>query len=73
MNPIATAAYGMFAASQRFDASAQRVAGLGASDSDVDLGAEVTSQVEAKSAFTANVAVIKTADKMQQSLLDILA
>jgi len=73
MNPIATAAYGMFAASQRFDASAQRVAGMGASDSDVDLAQEATTQVEAKTAFTANVAVLKTADKMQQSLLDILA
>jgi flagellar basal body rod protein FlgC len=73
MNPIATAAYGMFAASQRFDASAQRVAGMGAADSDIDLGQEATTQVEAKTAFTANVAVLKTADKMQQSLLDILA
>lgn len=73
MNPIATAAYGMFAASQRFDASAQRVSSMGAPDSDLDLAREATTQVEAKTAFQANVAVLKTADKMQQSLIDLLA
>ena len=73
MNPIATAAYGMFAASQRFDASASRVASMGAPGSQLDLASEATDMVEAKTAFAANVAVLKTADKMQQSVLDILA
>jgi len=73
MNPIATAAYGMFAASQRFDASAQRVASMGQPGNDVDLAEEATTEIEAKTAFQANVAVLKTADKMQQSLIDILA
>jgi flagellar hook protein FlgE len=73
MNPIATAQYGLFAATRRFEASAQRTAQMGDPSIDVDLGSEVVEQVEAKHAFSANLAVIRTADKMQQSLLDLIA
>lgn len=73
MNPIATASYGLFAASRRFQASAQRTASMGAPGSDVDYASEATEQVSAKQAFSANAAVIRTADKMTKSLLDILA
>jgi|APCry1669189241_1035207.scaffolds.fasta_scaffold18219_2 flagellar hook protein FlgE len=72
MNPIATAQYGLFAASQRFEASAQRTAMLGDPNSNVDLAVEVVEQISASTAFKANISVIKTADEMQQSLLDIL-
>ena len=36
MDPIATARYGMMAATQRFEASAARVAQAGGGDNDVD-------------------------------------
>jgi flagellar hook protein FlgE len=73
MNPIATAQYGLFAATRRFEASAQRTAQMGDTGFDVDYGAEVVEQVQAKHEFSANLAVIRTADDMAQSLLDIIA
>lgn len=73
MNPIATAQYGLFAATRRFEASAQRTAQMGDTSFDVDLGNEVVERVQAKHAFSANIAVIRTADEMQQSLLDLIA
>lgn len=73
MNPIATAQYGLFAASQRFEASAQRTAMFGNPDANIDLATEAVEQISASSAFKANVAVLKTADDMQQTLLNILA
>ncbi len=73
MNPIATAQYGLFAATRRFEASAERTARMGDPGSGVDYGAEAVEQISAKQEFSANIAVIRTADEMQQSLLDILA
>ena len=73
MNPIATAQYGLFAASQRFEASAQRTARMGDPGSDVDYTHEAIEQITAKTELSANLAVIKTADQMTDSLLDILA
>ena len=72
MDPISIARYGMMAATQRLDASASRVAGM-AGDSSVDYASEAVTQIEAKQAFSANVGVIKIADKMWQSLLDLQA
>lgn len=73
MDPIATAAYGMFAASKKFEASAFRVAQMGDPESSVDLVAETVAQISAKHEFSANVQVIKTADDMLGDLLDIVA
>lgn len=73
MDPIATAAYGMFAASKKFEASAFRVAQMGDPESSVDLVAETVAQISAKHEFSANVQVIKTADDMLGDLLDIIA
>jgi flagellar basal body rod protein FlgG len=73
MDPIATAAYGMFAASKKFEASAFRVAQMGDPNADVDLVAETVEQISAKHEFSANVQVIKTADDMLGDLLDIIA
>ena len=70
MDPISTARYGMMAASRSLDASAARVAGM-AGDSSVDYASEAVTQIEAKQSFSANVGVIKIADKMWRSLLDL--
>ncbi|HEX2818235.1 MAG TPA: flagellar basal body rod C-terminal domain-containing protein [Phenylobacterium sp.] len=67
MDPISTARYGMMAATQQLNASANRIAGGG----DVDYATEAVGQIEAKQAFKANVGVIKVADQMWQSLLDL--
>ncbi|WP_421930664.1 flagellar basal body rod C-terminal domain-containing protein [Phenylobacterium sp.] len=73
MNPIATAQYGLFAATRRFEASAQRTAQMGDPTADVDYTNEVVEQITAKHEFSANLAVIRTADEMTGDLLDILA
>jgi flagellar hook protein FlgE len=67
MDPISTARYGMMAATRQLQGAANRIAAGG----DVDYGAEAVNQIEAKQAFTANVGVIKVADEMWQSLLDL--
>jgi flagellar hook-associated protein FlgK len=72
MDPISTARYGMMAASQQLAASANRVA-ASPDLSGVDYPREAVSQIEAKQAFAANVGVIKVADEMWQSLLDLQA
>ena len=62
------AAGGIAAATNRFEASAKRVA----QDPQADLGSEMVEQKSASADVEANVAVLKTADKMTKSLLDIL-
>ncbi len=70
--PIGSA--GLDAASQRFARSAERTtraftpAGKG-----VDLAAEAVEQIGARTTFSTNLAVIRTADEMTGRLLDILA
>ncbi|ODT62352.1 flagellar basal body rod C-terminal domain-containing protein [Phenylobacterium sp.] len=73
MDPIATAQYGLLAASRRFEDSASRVARMGVEGENVDLAAEVVQQITAKTEFSANLAVIRTAQDMTGELLDILA
>jgi flagellar hook protein FlgE len=68
MDPISTARYGMMAATQQLTASANRIAVGGDS---LDYGAEAVGMIQAKQAFKANVGVIKVADEMWQSLLDL--
>jgi flagellar hook protein FlgE len=72
MDPIATARYGMIAAAQRFEQSANRVAGMGA-QSEIDLGQEVVEQISAKTQFQAQIGVVKAADEMWRALLDVQA
>ncbi len=69
MDPISTARYGMMAATRSLEASASRVATMAGGS--VDYAQEAVGQIEAKQAFSANVGVIKIADKMWQSLLDL--
>lgn len=71
MDPISTARYGMMAAEQRLNVSADRVATMGSPDSDVDYATEAVAQIQAKQAFKANVQTLKVADEMWNALLDI--
>lgn len=70
MDPIATARYGLMAASRRFEASATQIANM-RSDEGVDLGHEVVEMVQAKHAFSANITVIRFAQDMWDSLLQL--
>lgn len=70
MDPISIARYGMMAATQQLTASASRIAGAGFGG-DIDYASEAVTQIEASTAFKADVGVIKVADKMWQSLLDL--
>ena len=68
MDPISTARYGMMAATQQLTASANRIAGASAGG-DADYAQEAVTQ--ASQAFKADVGVIKVADEMWQSLLNL--
>jgi flagellar basal body rod protein FlgC len=70
MDPLSIARYGMRAAEMRLNDSASRVAQGGAS---LDSAGEVVEQVEARHAFAANIGVIKIADEMWRSLMDLQA
>ena len=70
MDPIATARYGLTAASHRFEASAVRIANA-RSDDGVDLGEEIVGLVQAKHAFSANLTVIRFAQDMWDALLKL--
>lgn len=72
MDPISTARYGLMAASAQLSASASRIAVSGATG-DVDYAREAVTQVEAEQGFKADVAVIRVADSMWQSLLNLQA
>lgn len=66
--PLSTAAAGMQAASARLESSARRVA----SGEMENYAIEAVEQIRAKSDFSANAAVARTADEMAGTLLDIL-
>ena len=70
MDPISIARYGMMAATQQLTASANRIAGA-AGDDNVDYAQEAVTQIQAGASFKADVGVIKVADQMWQSLLDL--
>lgn len=69
MQTHAIAAAGIASASARFEASARRTA----ADPLADLAGETVERIGAEIAFKANVSVLKTADEMAGTLLDILA
>ena len=70
MDPIATARYGLMAASNRFEAAATRIVGP-PGDAGVDLGEQFVEVIQAKHAFSANLSVIRFAQDMWDSLLRI--
>ncbi|MFO1013337.1 MAG: flagellar hook protein FlgE [Caulobacteraceae bacterium] len=72
MNPISSAAQGMFLAQGRFTASAERLSRFGA-DPSVDIATEAVEQIQDKAAFKASAIAVRTADDMMGTLLDTLA
>lgn len=73
MDPIATARYGLTAATQRFEASATRIATMGVEGQDVDLAHEMVEMISAKHQFSANLSVVRFAQDMWDALLDLQA
>ncbi|OHB30315.1 MAG: hypothetical protein A2790_05775 [Phenylobacterium sp. RIFCSPHIGHO2_01_FULL_69_31] len=72
MDPISTARYGLMAASRRFEASAVNIATMGVEgEPEVDLAKETVGMIEAKTAFSANLSVIRFAQDMWDSLLQL--
>ena len=71
MSPITTAAYGMITASNRFNQAATQT--VEDSSDGGDIVSDFVQQQEARTAFQANISVIKTANAMTGSLLNIMA
>jgi flagellar hook protein FlgE len=75
MDPIATARYGLTAATRRFEASAAQVAGMsvegGVEGQDVDLAHEMVEMISARRQVSANLSVIRFAQDMWDSLLEL--
>lgn len=72
MDPISTARYGLMAASRRFETSAVNVATMGVEgEPDTDLAKETVDMISAKTAYSANITVIKFAQDMWDSLLQL--
>jgi flagellar basal body rod protein FlgC len=69
MQALPIAAAGLNDAAARFDASARRTAAAPLEDPVRD----IVDRIEAKTAVKANIAVIRTADRMTGTLLDMLA
>lgn len=72
MDALTHARHGLMAAERRFEASAQRIAAAPA-DATIDLGHEMVEMIQAKHHFSANLKVIRFADEMWRSLLEIQA
>ena len=70
MDPLVTARYGLLAAERRFEAAATRVAAA-PGDPGVDVGQELVEVIQAKQAFSANLGVMRFAQDMWRSLLEI--
>ncbi len=69
MQALSIAAAGMTTAQNRFDTSARRTAAAPLDN----LAEEIVERIQAKTAFSANAAVLRTADDMTGTLLDMLA
>lgn len=78
VDAITTALKGLNVQKQRFAASANNIANVNTEtaaspDGGVDLATEFVTITETKIAYKADLAVVKVADEMNRSLLDILA
>lgn len=71
MQALAIAAAGMTVAANRLNASAERTAAWEARETDTDLAKEAVEQVSARVEYKANAQVIKTANDMAGTLLDM--
>lgn len=78
MDPSSIALQGLQQADAQLEAAASAIASAGAPDSGagvdvVSLSAEMVALMAAQTQFEANLATLKTADQMQQSLMDVTA
>lgn len=80
MDLSSIALQGLELASAQLDAAASAIAGAGATSASqplpvdtVSLSAEMVALMSSQNLFAANVAVMKTAEQTQQSLLNVLA
>jgi flagellar hook-associated protein FlgK len=73
ISALSSSISGMHRASDRFEASANRVARYGTGLADVDLGTEMVNVMQSKHEFAANAKVAKAIGDMQKSAIDILA
>jgi flagellar hook protein FlgE len=77
MNPSAIALQGLQQADLQLETAAARVAGAGTDSSNagnqdvVDLSAEMTALTSAQTQYEANLATLKTADQMEQHLVNL--
>lgn len=69
MQALSIAAVGLTTAQNRFDNSARRTAAAPLDN----LAEETVERIQTKTAFSANAAVLRTADDMTGTLLDMLA
>ena len=73
MEISAIALSGMQAAQTRLENTATRIAHVSEPEDRVDLSAEMVALMESRNDFAANIKALKTADQMQQSVLDVLS
>lgn len=69
MSAISIATAGIMSATQRFEKAAANTARN--STNGQDILSDLVDQIDSRNAFKANISVIKTADEMLGSLLDI--
>lgn len=73
ISAISSGIAGMHRASNSFEASASRVARYGTGLADVDIASEMVDVMEAKALFKASTTIVRVADEMAKSTIDILA
>ncbi len=64
---------GMHAAQTRMEPTATRIAHVSEPEDHIDLSTESEALMESHNNFAANAKVLKTADQMHQSVLDLLS
>jgi len=73
LSAIASATLGMHRAADRLDTSASRIAQAGTGLAEVDLGAALIETMRAEHDFKVSANVVRAADRMARSIIDILA
>ena len=73
LSAIASGTLGMQRAADRLETSAGRVACFGTGLADVDLGTELVETMLAQTDFKASATVVRAADRIARSAIDILA
>ena len=79
MDPSSIALQGLQQADAQLETAAAAIAQAGSTSANgsnpdvVDFSAEMVALISAQTSFSANLATLKTADQMQQNLLDVTA